>query len=139
TLNLVFYRRYADSPTGSDMHLNALRRYLIRRLTLLALTALAAAGTVAAPVVLTEQASEKGIVKVTQLLSGLEHPWALAFLPNNDGLLITERPGRLRYVDNQGKVSAPIAGTPEVFARGQGGLLDIALAPDFAESRLVYL
>lgn len=121
------------------MHLNALRRYLIRRLTLLALTALAAAGTVAAPVVLTEQASEKGIVKVTQLLSGLEHPWALAFLPNNDGLLITERPGRLRYVDNQGKVSAPIAGTPEVFARGQGGLLDIALAPDFAESRLVYL
>ncbi|NLY65809.1 MAG: PQQ-dependent sugar dehydrogenase [Alcaligenaceae bacterium] len=69
----------------------------------------------------------------------LEHPWALAFLPENQGILITEKPGRLRLWTAQNGLSAPIKGVPEVFSRGQGGLLDIALHPDFARSRLVYL
>lgn len=68
----------------------------------------------------------------------LENPWGLAFLPDGR-MLVTERPGRLRLVTRSGTVSAPVAGVPAVFARGQGGLLDVALAPDFATSGLVYL
>lgn len=69
---------------------------------------------------------------------GLEHPWGLAFLPGGD-MLVTERPGRLRLITPQGDVSEPLEGLPEVDARGQGGLLDVSLAPDFADSRWVYL
>jgi len=76
--------------------------------------------------------------RVTTIARGLEHPWALALLPDG-GMLVTERPGQLRHIDADGKVSAPLAGVPEVFARGQGGLLDVALSPDFARDRLVYL
>src|SRR5690606_7103040 len=57
----------------------------------------------------------------------------------NGGMLVTERSGRLRHVDADGKLGPPIAGVPEVYARGQGGLLDVALAPDFPTSRRVYL
>jgi glucose/arabinose dehydrogenase len=70
--------------------------------------------------------------------SGLEHPWALAFLPDGR-ILVTERPGRLRIVGRDGSLSAPLAGVPAVAAAGQGGLLDVALDPRFAENRLVYL
>jgi len=69
--------------------------------------------------------------------SGLERPWGIAPLPQ-DGYLVTERPGRLRYVDPQGAVSAPIAGLPPIHAKGQGGLLDVALGPDFAKDRTIY-
>jgi len=69
---------------------------------------------------------------------GLEHPWGLAFLPDGR-VLVTERPGRLRLVDPAGSVGPVIDGTPPVVARGQGGLLDVALHPDFARNRLVYL
>lgn len=82
--------------------------------------------------------SEKGPVQVDQLAGGLEHPWALAFLPDGQGMLITERPGRLRLFAG-GQLSAPLGGLPKVFARGQGGLLDVALSPQFAADRLVYL
>lgn len=78
-----------------------------------------------------------GPVSAEIIASGLVHPWALAFLPDG-ALLVTERPGRLRIV-RDGEVGPPIAGVPEVFARGQGGLLDIALAPDFATSGRLYL
>jgi aldose sugar dehydrogenase len=81
--------------------------------------------------------SDAGPITVTTIASGLEHPWALAFLPDGR-MLVTERPGRLRLVDEAGAVSQPISGLPQVFARGQGGLLDIALAPDFASSGMVY-
>jgi glucose/arabinose dehydrogenase len=54
-------------------------------------------------------------------------------------MVVTERPGRLRIVDRDGRVSEPLAGVPKVFARGQGGLLDVALSPNFAKDRLVYL
>jgi len=69
---------------------------------------------------------------------GLNHPWALAFLPQGDAL-ITERPGRLLRLDPTTGERAVITGTPEVDARGQGGLLDIELHPAFADNRYVYL
>ena len=67
-----------------------------------------------------------------------EHPWAMAFLPDG-GILITERPGNLRLLRIPGGLSAPLKGVPKVAAQGQGGLLDVALSPDFAKDRLVYL
>src|SRR4051812_138491 len=75
---------------------------------------------------------------VADFATGLDHPWGATFLPDGR-LLVTERPGRLRLVGRDGQVSPPLAGVPEVEARGQGGLLDIALAPDFAATREVYL
>ena len=77
-------------------------------------------------------------IHLTTVVSGLEHPWGMAFLPDGD-LLITERAGRLRLVRDGILVVPPVAGVPDVFASGQGGLLDIALDPDFADTRLVYL
>lgn len=69
---------------------------------------------------------------------GLEHPWALEFLPDGS-MLVTERPGTLRHVSPDGELSEPIAGVPEVDDRNQGGLLDVAIAPDFASSRTIFL
>ena len=77
-------------------------------------------------------------VEVTEVASGLEVPWALAFLPDGR-MLVTERVGRLRHVSPDGTLSEPIAGVPEVWSNGQGGLLDVALAPDFEQSRMIYL
>jgi glucose/arabinose dehydrogenase len=79
-----------------------------------------------------------GPFQVETVARGLEHPWALAFLPDRR-ILVTERPGRLRIVDAAGKLSAPLTGVPEVWANGQGGLLDVAVDPKFAENRLIYL
>lgn len=83
-------------------------------------------------------ASVKGVVDVETIAKGLEHPWSLAFLPDNR-MLVTERPGRLRVVEPDGRVSEPLTGVPEVYASGQGGLLDLALSPTFDTDRLVYL
>lgn len=83
-------------------------------------------------------ATEAGPVKVETLTDKLSRPWALDFLPDGR-MLVTEREGHLRIVDKDGKVSATLKGTPEVYAQGQGGLLDVAVAPDFVTSRLVYL
>jgi aldose sugar dehydrogenase len=80
----------------------------------------------------------QGVVRVETVARGLEHPWALEFLPDGR-MLVTERPGRLRLVDRSGRISEPLAGVPEVEVGGQGGLLDVALDPKFAENRLVYL
>jgi glucose/arabinose dehydrogenase len=74
---------------------------------------------------------------VETLAEGLEHPWGMALLPDG-GILVTERPGRLRVVRADGSLTDPIGGLPEVHAVDQGGLLDVALAPDFAEDRLIY-
>lgn len=68
---------------------------------------------------------------------GLEHPWGLAFLPEGR-LLVTERPGRMRIVERDGKLGEPLAGLPPVVAAGQGGLLDVVLHPQFSSNRLVY-
>lgn len=82
--------------------------------------------------------SEKTAFDVVEVVAGLEHPWALAFLPDG-AMLVTERPGRLRRIGADGAVSAPIAGLPEIFVDGQAGLLDVVLSPTFAKDRLVYV
>ena len=84
--------------------------------------------------------TERHTVRVTILTRGLEHPWSLAFLPDGR-MLVTERPGRLRYVEADGTLDpTPIGGLPTAVAQaGQGGLHDIALHPDFADNRLVYI
>lgn len=82
--------------------------------------------------------SEKGDLKVSTVASGLEFPWSLAFLPDGR-MLVTERPGRLRIVGTDGSLSEPVKGVPAVHARGQGGLLDVAVDPQFAQNGLVYL
>ncbi|OZI74917.1 PQQ-dependent sugar dehydrogenase [Bordetella genomosp. 12] len=94
-----------------------------------------------APLGLSQAASSRppttASVQVSEVVGGLQHPWALAFLPDGSAL-ITERPGTLRLL-RDGKLSPPISGVPEVYAQGQGGLLDVALSPGFAQDRLVYL
>ncbi|WP_262029464.1 PQQ-dependent sugar dehydrogenase [Microvirga sp. Mcv34] len=82
--------------------------------------------------------TDKVEVIVETLARNLENPWGLAFLPDNR-MLVTERPGRLRIAEADGTLSEPIRGLPPIAARGQGGLLDVALDPNFAQSRLVYL
>lgn len=74
-----------------------------------------------------------------QVASGLFHPWAVAVLPGDTGYLVTERPGTLRHISVDGDISDPITGVPEVHNVNQGGLLDVALAPDFEDSRMLYL
>lgn len=73
------------------------------------------------------------------VVEGLVHPWGIVVLPEDAGYLVTERPGDLRHVARDGTISAPIASVPDVFEVGQGGLLDIALAPDFEQTRVLYL
>ncbi len=82
-------------------------------------------------------ASQAARFRVEVFAAGLEHPWGGAFLPDGR-LLLTERPGRIRLVGPDGTVSAPLAGVPAVAEGGQGGLLDLALAPDFATTRELY-
>jgi len=84
-----------------------------------------------------EHESEQHRFKAVRLADGLSHPWSLAFLPNGD-LLITERPGRLRSFSNGALDPKPISGLPEVSAAGQGGLLDVAVHPDFVNNQLIY-
>jgi aldose sugar dehydrogenase len=76
-------------------------------------------------------------LKPITIASGLENPWAVAFLPDGRAL-VTERPGRMRIVERDGKLSEPLAGLPPVQTGGQGGLLDVVLDPQFASNQLVY-
>lgn len=78
-------------------------------------------------------------VNVEVLQTKLDHPWALAFLPGDNGMLITLKGGQLRHWQAGKGLSDPIPGVPKVWANGQGGLLDVALAPDFSQSRRVWL
>src|SRR5205809_5422548 len=78
--------------------------------------------------------AEQHKIRVTVLARGLSHPWAIAFLPVG-GMLITERAGRLRVVCNGGLDPKPIRGVPQVRTDGNGGLMDVALHPNFAENR----
>jgi glucose/arabinose dehydrogenase len=112
------------------------------RKTLLAAFCASVLITATAPVLAAtpqEMKSEQGTLEVTQVAKGLEHPWALAFLPDRKGMLVTERPGNLRVVGYDGKLSAPLDGVPKVWAKGQGGLLDVVLSPDFKLDRTIYL
>ena len=85
-----------------------------------------------------ELKSRNGTIKVETFATGLDHPWGSAFLPDGN-LLVTERPGRLRRVDRDGTISPPIDGLPRIWSQGQGGLLDVAIDPNFGRNRLVYV
>jgi glucose/arabinose dehydrogenase len=74
---------------------------------------------------------------VVVLAKGLEHPWAVEPLPGGD-FLVTEKPGRMRIVSAKGELGPPLAGVPKVDARGQGGLLDVALSPSFESDRTIF-
>lgn len=81
--------------------------------------------------------TETGNIQVKTIAEGLENAWGMAFLPDGS-MLVTERPGRMRIVSVDGKVGEPLSGLPKIFAQGQGGLLDVVLAPDFATSKKIY-
>jgi len=90
-----------------------------------------------APVLAKTFETSAGRVEVTQVAGPFERPWALAFLPGG-GMLVTERPGRLLFIGADGSVR-PVAGAPESRQMGQGGMLDVAVAPDFETTREIYL
>jgi glucose/arabinose dehydrogenase len=81
--------------------------------------------------------SSAGNLGVETVARGLRHPWGMAFLPDGR-MLVTERPGQMRIAARDGKLSPPLAGTPRVFASGQGGLHDVALDRDFARNNTIY-
>jgi aldose sugar dehydrogenase len=81
--------------------------------------------------------SSAGNILVETFAKGLDHPWALAFLPDGR-ILVTERPGRMRIVGKDGNISPAFAGVPRVFASGQGGLHDVALDRSYAENHIIY-
>lgn len=81
--------------------------------------------------------SPAGNVTVETIVSGLNHPWGLAFLPDGR-MLVTERPGRMRIATRDGRLSQPLAGVPPVFASGQGGLHDVVLDRQYAENNTIY-
>jgi glucose/arabinose dehydrogenase len=99
-------------------------------------SALAAAATAASAAPQTYPSSA-GNLMVETIATGLANPWALAFLPDRR-LVVTERPGRMRIVGKDGKLSPPLAGVPQVAARGQGGLHDVVLDRDYAQNGTIY-
>jgi glucose/arabinose dehydrogenase len=117
------------------------RRPSARTLAVTAVLALLASAGAAAAITKAKPsevvASEKQSFSVETVAEGLERPWGVAFLPDGR-MLVTEKAGRMRIVLPDGKLSAPVTGLPKVDSRGQGGLLDVAVAPDFADTRLVY-
>lgn len=113
------------------------------RLAWLAAAALAATALLAAPNLAKAVQTDAGKapatqVKVETLATGLVNPWSLQFLPDGR-MLVTERPGRLRIVTGKGEKSDAIPGVPEVYARSQGGLLDVRVSDDFASSGWIFL
>ncbi len=102
---------------------------------LIALAALALAGSAHAQQVFKTESNSLTVIPLTTELS---HPWGLAFLPDGN-MLVTQKHGALNLVSPDGKVSPPLTGLPKVDARGQGGLLDVALHPRFTENRYVYV
>ncbi|MHB1192027.1 MAG: PQQ-dependent sugar dehydrogenase [Longimicrobiales bacterium] len=102
---------------------------------------LAAAAALAAPACAqTQDETHRSALhdfRVVTVAEGLVNPWSLAFLPGGD-MLVAERPGRLRIVRNGTLLPDPVPGLPAIRAEGQGGLLDLALHPDFAANRLLY-
>jgi glucose/arabinose dehydrogenase len=97
----------------------------------------AAIGLSPAPALAQTFPSDAGPLSIETVAKGLDHPWGLAFLPDGR-MLVTERPGRLRIVTRDGKLSAAVEGVPKVRAGGQGGLHDIAADREFASNKTVY-
>ena len=115
---------------------------MIRPSGVLGLAMLAAASGVSAPAARAVEPrviqSERHTFRVAVLVGGLEHPWGMAFLPDGR-VLVTERPGRLRLITNGRLEPQPVGGLPPIAVHGQGGLLDVALHPRYAETGWVYL
>lgn len=107
-----------------------LRSSLLSVLLLLAVAHVQAQTSITSP-------SSLGPMRVTTLIKNLSNPWGMTFLPDGR-MLITERPGRLRIFSN-GKISPPVSGVPDVYANGQGGLLDVEIDPDFRKNQWIYL
>lgn len=103
-----------------------------------ALAGLVCATALTTPAIAQTYETEAGAVALDPVVEGLRFPWGMAFLPD-DSMLVTERPGNLRHVTADGTISDPITGVPEVVFEGQGGLLDVALDPEFESNRYVYL
>lgn len=106
-------------------------RTLLAVAALLASAGVAQAQTHAAPVPAPQAAGAETVA------TGLEHPWAVAFLPEGR-FLVTERPGRMRIVQADGRINPPLQGVPEVAAGGQGGMLDVITDSDYARNRTIY-
>lgn len=128
--------RFSTPPALADAAASRYATHIARRM---ALALIASVGCLsAAASAQTVVRSEAGPVRVTEVARGLDTPWSLAFLPDGN-MLVTERPGRLRVVTPDGKLSPPIQNVPRVHATGQGGLLDVVVGPDFARDRLIWL
>lgn len=111
-----------------------------RRAFLLATTTLASLAVVAVAAWLVPKLSHRFYhhgLKLVTVAQGLETPWSFVFLPDGK-MLVTERPGRLRVVEPDGQLSAPLTGLPVVHPVGEGGLLDVVVDPRFASNQLVY-
>lgn len=113
------------------MNSKSLRLTLIVVLAAIAMVALAWAGRR-----LMQRFYTHGL-KIVSVAAGLDTPWAIAFLPDGR-MLVTERPGRLRIVEHDGRVGAPLQGLPPVWARGEGGLMDVTLDPQFDRTHRIY-
>ena len=109
----------------------------MRQISTFAVAILAPATLTAGPAFGEEYSTEKVDVITSIVAEGLDHPWGLDFLPDNTAI-VTERSGTLRLVGADGTLSDPVEGVPKVFARGQGGLLDVAVAKDFAQSGRIF-
>ncbi|HMN80096.1 MAG TPA: PQQ-dependent sugar dehydrogenase [Burkholderiaceae bacterium] len=83
------------------------------------------------------QREQAGALRLETVADGLEFPWGLAFLPDGR-MLVTERAGRMRVIDAQGRKSEPLQGLPRIAVQGQGGLLDVAVSPTFARDQQVF-
>lgn len=116
---------------GSTMHCNF--RALSRR----SLWGLLASGTAAILAALIPLSGQAQAVRAETVTEGLDHPWAVAFLPQGR-FLVTERPGRMRVVTAQGRLGPPLAGLPPIAAGGQGGLLDVVTDSGFATNRTIF-
>lgn len=114
------------------------KRKGLRRRAIAALAAVACAFPAGAQTTKAPAPAEASRIKVTTLAKGLDRPWSFGFLPDGR-IIVTELGGRLRLVDRGGQVTGSVAGVPAVVASGQGGLLDVALAPDHATSGFIYL
>lgn len=86
-----------------------------------------------------DEVEPNGAFQISEVVSGLDAPWGLAFLPGTTRLLVTELPGRLKLVDHEAGTATELSGTPNVVAAGQGGLLDVAVHPDFPADPWIYL
>ncbi|MBC8130668.1 MAG: PQQ-dependent sugar dehydrogenase [Rhizobiaceae bacterium] len=118
--------------------INTQKTPTLKRLSILAAGASVAMISTSALAVDTTMDSEAGTLSVVTMAEGLESPWGMEFLPDGS-LIVTEKAGTIRMVAADGTVGEPLTGLPDIDAGGQGGLLDIALDPTFAENRFVYI